>query len=327
MNRTTGMIAAIAAVSLALFAAAGAQTLAGTYGRSAGSNRGWLGVSVQDVTKKLAETKKLNARSGAYVSDVVEDSPAEKAGILEGDVIVKFDGGRIDDRDELIGAVRRADPGDEVPVVVDRKGETKTLTATLDELETPRAMTFTVPVPDVPAVAPMHPRPFGMSFFVSGERLGMGMQTLNRQLAEYFEVPGNRGVLVSSVQKKGAAADAGVKAGDVIVRVNRNSVRDVDDVLDEIREAERDTLPFEVVRRGKPVTLNVGVGKDRGESSDLYERGREEYLDALGEFRGDEMFKEDFGRELRESMLELKRELQEGARELERELGRAFRDS
>jgi serine protease Do len=331
MKRTIGTIGGIAmllAASLAPSAGACAQRPTTVYSLPGANGRGWLGVSVQDVTKKLAESRKLKASAGAYVSDVSDGSPAEKAGILEGDVIVKFDGRSIDDRDELMSAVRRSGPGDEVTVVVDRMGETKTLTATLDEPATPRAMTFTVP--GLPAIAPPGRLPFGMTYYRSGERLGMEMQTLGKQLGEFLEVPGNRGVLVSSVDRKGAGAAAGMKAGDVIVRVNRNGVRDVDDVLTEIREAERDTLPFEVVRKGKAVTLTVAVGQERDDTSELLDGGMRREWRVFEELRGrdkEELFDEDLSRGLEESIRDLKRDLERGARDLEREFRRSFRES
>ena len=91
--------------------------------------RGRLGVSVRDVSKKLADKMKLKAASGAYVSDVEGESPAEEAGILEGDVIVKFGTKEIGDSDDLIRAVRKSEPGEEVTIVVNRGGDSKTLKA------------------------------------------------------------------------------------------------------------------------------------------------------------------------------------------------------
>ena len=288
------------------------------------SNHSWLGVSVQDVTKKLVESKKLKATSGAYVSEVLEDSPAEKAGVLEGDVITRIDGRIIDDRDDLVSSIRRADPGDEVKVVVDRKGESKTLTATIEEAETPRAM---MTIPDVPSVAKVHPMPFGSSFFVSGSRLGMELQTLGKQLAEYFDIPGNRGVLVSSVDKKGAAARAGVKAGDVIVRVNRNSVRDIGDVMDEVHEAEADSIPFEVMRKGKSMTFTIETSGGDDDLSYHRHHPLDGVLEEIRAAQGEDFDREEFSRELREAIRELQRSLREGAMDLRRELNRSFRES
>lgn len=334
ISGTIGIIAALTALSLAPGAVIRAQSHAMVYTLPGTSGRGWLGVSVQDVSKKLAESRKLKAASGAYVSGVSEGSPAEKAGILEGDVIVEFDGRRIDDRDELVRAVRRAEPGEAVAVVVDRKGAKKTLTATLDAAPTPEAMTLTVP--DIPAIAPRGPHPFGMTFYRSGERLGMEMQSLGKQLGEFLGVPGNRGVLVSSVDRDGAAGMAGLKAGDVIVRVNQNSVRDVDDIMIEIREAGRDTLPFEVVRKGKAVTLTVDVGGERDDTSELFNGRRRLEWRMFDELRGlkdledrghEDLFDGDAARELRETIRDLKREVERGARSLEREFGRTFRRS
>ena len=288
--------------------------------------RGRLGVSVRDVSKKLADKMKLKAASGAYVSDVEGESPAEEAGILEGDVIVKFGTKEIGDSDDLIRAVRKSEPGEEVTIVVNRGGDSKTLKATLDEIETPRAFSFTLPrAPGLPDVAPTHPGTFGMGFFRSGEHLGMEMQDLGKQLAEYFEVPGNRGVLVASVAKTGSAGKGGLKAGDVIVRVNKNTVRDVDDVLEEIRDAGAGVVPFEVLRRGKPLTLSVEIGEAEDDVSLYFDAGSRMHRDALRALQESVPRRHDMLHGLKERLMELKRDLKENARELKESLREELR--
>ncbi len=325
MNR----ISILLAVSVLGCAAAVGQSSRSVITLGSGAGQGWLGVSVEDITKKLADREDLKSTSGAYVSDVAEDSPAEGAGIREGDVIVKFGVKEIGDSDDLIRAVRKSDPGEEVAIVVNRAGETKTLKAKLDEIETPRAYAFTVP--PRPNIAPMHPGGFGMSFHRSGERLGMEMQDLGKQLAAYFEVPGNRGVLVTSVSTKGSAGKAGMKAGDVIVRVNRNTVRDVDDVLDEVRETDADSIPFEVIRKGKTVTMSIGVERDEETSfldHDWDALGRLEsraYHDALRAHAGGIAFRKEKLHGLKESLMDLKEELRENALELKKKLREELR--
>jgi serine protease Do len=304
-------------VSALLCTAAAGQPSRGLLHLFRNDDRGRLGVSVRDVTKEFAGEKNLKSASGAYVSAVVEGSPAEKAGIVRGDVIVKFGDRKIDDSDDLVRAVGRAEPGDEVRVAVERNGETKTLTASLGENDTPLpGRTFSYAVPRIPRLALTPPALSGLTLFGSGETLGMQMQTLGKQLAGYFEVPGKRGVLVTSVGTKGSAGKAGMMAGDVIVKVNGNSVRDVDDVLDELRDASAETVSIEVVRKGKTVTLSVA--NDREEDGSLLERGA-----ALREYRNSR--RSELLRGLRESLMELKENLRDNARELRETLKEELR--
>jgi S1-C subfamily serine protease len=314
MNR----IAILTLASVLALAAAAGQTARSLYSFHAGDDRGWLGVSVQDVTKKLAEREGLKAAAGAYVSDVVAGSPAEDAGILVGDVIVRLGSREIDDADDLVAAVRKSDPGEEVTVVVERGGDTKTLKAVLDEAETPRA--FTLTIPRVPGRPLERLAPFAGGFYRSDEALGLRMQDMGRQLAEYFEVPGNRGVLVTSVSKKSSADRAGLRAGDVIVRVNGAAVRDVDDVVEELRDAEEGTVPFDVLRKGKALTLQVEAGNDPGETSFYDERVRDEIREALRSARRGAFEHKGWMRELKEGLRELERELRENARELREDI-------
>ncbi len=323
MNR----IVLLLSISILVCAVAVGQSSRGVYAYSADDERGWLGVSVEDVTKKLVDREKLKVVTGAYVSEVVDESPAEEAGIRDGDVIVKFAAKEIDDSDELIRAVRNSEPGDEVAIVLNRAGESKTVKVKLDEMETPRAYSFTVP--SLPRVATTHPAPHQMGFFRSGERLGMEMQELGKQLAEYLEVPGNRGVLVTSVSKKGSAAKAGMKAGDVIVRVNRNSVRGVDDILDEIRDSDSATVPFDVIRKGKSMTVSVGTGSDDETSSlhlNLDRRELRGYKDALQAHAEAFHAKRENLDGLKEALMELKEELKENALELREKLREELRN-
>ncbi|MGB5875558.1 MAG: PDZ domain-containing protein, partial [Bacteroidota bacterium] len=92
------------------------------------SKGGWLGVSIQDMTSDLAKKKGMNTKAGAYVMDVVEDSPADKAGLKDNDVIVKYDERTVSDADDLVRAVRKSEPESSVKVLVMRNDQRKTLT-------------------------------------------------------------------------------------------------------------------------------------------------------------------------------------------------------
>lgn len=226
--------------------------------RFSSSDRGaWLGVMVQDVTKNLKDKKDLTVAKGAYVSEVIEDSPAEKAKIREGDVIVKFEGRDIDDGEDLTTAVRNAKPRTEVKIDIVRKADHLTLTATLARDQRSYAYSFRMPrMPRMPK-----PGRAGVHLFSSSADLnGLEVQDLNRQLADYFEVPDRHGVLVTSVEKSSTADQAGFKAGDVIVKFGGSEVRGVDDLSEAIDDMKKsDDVPCNVVRKGKPLTLKWHV--------------------------------------------------------------------
>lgn len=168
---------------------------------------GWLGVAIQDVTPRIAREKDLHVKSGALVNDVTEDSPAEKAGIREDDVIVDFNGRSIEESDDLLSAIRAASPGDTGSVTFYRGQEKKTLQVTLGKAPR-RSFAFSFHGPGnirIPRIAPV-PR---IRMFRSRGILGLTLSDLNPQLGEYFGAPEGRGVLVQEVQRKSAGERRG----------------------------------------------------------------------------------------------------------------------
>ena len=227
----------------------------------------WLGVSVQDVSKSLADKKKLKVDEGAYVFDVVDDSPADEAGIREGDVIVKFDGAKIAGSDELVESVRKTPPKTKVDIEIVRGEEHKTLTATVGR--EPRNYSYSFGFGDDGIRTPMPPRMprvriprmhFNTMTFSRTESNGLAVQDLTRQLAEYFELPDKKGALVVEVAKGSEAEKAGVKAGDVITKVDGFTVHDasgVVDALDDIKESK--DVKIDLVRKGKALTVTMKI--------------------------------------------------------------------
>lgn len=228
----------------------------------------WLGVSLQDVTKKVAEKNDLSVREGALVTEVMEDSPAEKAGIEDGDVIVRLNDEAVGESEDLSNLVQKQKPGAEVELELVRKAEHKKIKVVLGKR--PRNMTAGfAPFPNfavtVPKVAP------NVRVFVSGESdmLGFEMQELGKQLAEYFEVPGKKGVLVSEVEKGSDAAKAGFLAGDVITKVNGTNVGDVGEVVEEVHATKTgEQMTFDVIRKGKNVTMKLTKSDDEGDEDE-----------------------------------------------------------
>lgn len=220
---------------------------------TAGSTRpGWLGVSISDMTSNQARKMSIKTEDGAYIDDVGEESPAEKAGLKEGDIIVEFNGKTINDAGDLRRFVRRAGFGSSANIVVMRKDEKKTFQVTLGKV--PHAPVVAGMDLAVPPVVPYIRALGGSSLY------GMNLSDLNKQLGAYFEAPNGKGVLVEEVEKNSDAAKAGFKAGDVIVRVGKESVEDTHDIRDALHDAkDGDKAEVEIIRKGarKALTLEI----------------------------------------------------------------------
>jgi membrane-associated protease RseP (regulator of RpoE activity) len=259
MERTTGMHVRILMILLLPILLAGsscAEPEDKIIVKVKKSDQGWLGVSIQDMTSKLAKKKGMTTDEGAYVMDVVKDSPAGKAGIEDDDVIVEFDDKTIADADDLVRAVRKADPESRAKVVVMRNDQRKTLFVQVGKKSKPNVRTFGIRGPH-------------WSIFSSPGMYGLTLMTLNKQLGEYFGAPRGRGVLVQEVDEESAAEKAGFKAGDVIVNVGEESIRRIDDIrwaLDEYKEGDR--VEFGILRKGTQRTLNLS--KDPSEISGFH---------------------------------------------------------
>jgi len=204
------------------------------------TRRGWLGVRIQDVTDDLAEAMGLDAAEGALVSDVPE-GPGKEAGILQGDVILSFDGTPVEDTRALVRTVGDTEVGKAVRVTVWREGETQTILVTLgrrEEAESarPAAMTDDTPEPDAPS-----------------EMMGLSLQRLTEEMRAELGVPSaENGLVVVEVDEASEAFDKGLRAGDLITEAGWQPVTttsDLNDRVEEAREAGRTSLLL-VVRRG-----------------------------------------------------------------------------
>jgi serine protease Do len=192
--------------------------------------RGRIGVQITPVTKELAEPLKLDAVYGALVRVVDRDGPAARAGIQPGDVIVSFDGKRIEKSDQLVELVSNTKPGATVPVEVLRDGRRQTLKITVEQLQL-----------DDDASAQ------GGS---SESRFGMMLGDLTAGQRSQLGVPAARGgALISSVQPGSPAARSGLRPGDVILEVNRQAVGNAEAAARALRESREGAPVFMLVWR------------------------------------------------------------------------------
>lgn len=222
----------------------------------------YLGVSLAEIDSKRASELKLKEPSGVEISRVEEGSPAEKAGLKPGDVVLEYNGEKIEGMEQFGRLVHETPPGRDVKLLISRNGATQTVTANL-ALRRPRpfggnfAPGFEIPefhMPDMP------------QFFTTlrNPLLGVEAEALGPQLAAYFGV--KQGVLVRSVVKDTAAEKAGIKAGDVITKVDGAGVGSPGELSAAVRTAGvKGSFPIDLVRDHKEMGINVTIEDGRPE--------------------------------------------------------------
>jgi serine protease Do len=227
----------------------------------------YLGIGVADVTAERAKALNLKEVRGAEVTNVAEDSPASKAGIKEGDVALEYDGTAVQGIEQFTRLVRETPVGRQVKIVVWRNGAAQTLTATVEARRGAvirsdgGAWTLDMPSIRVPMPQIEIPR-FQMTW--QNPVLGIEGESLRsqEQLADFFGV--KEGVLVKLVRKNSAAEKAGIKAGDVVVKVDDSTVATPQEITRTLRAlGSKKTFTVKVVRNKKEMPLTVTI-EDRG---------------------------------------------------------------
>jgi serine protease Do len=207
-------------------------------------SRGWLGLLIQDVNRELAESFGMKKPRGAVVLRVMPDSPASKAGFKVGDVVVDFNGKKINRSSDLPLAVGRTPVGETVKVTVIREGKTHTLNVKIAELPTEEQL-----AEKGETIKPGHAK--------SG-RLGLVVKALDEKQRQRLDV-GDRGVLVGKVEK-GPAREAGIRNGDVILMLNGKDVKNPDQFGKLVKGLPAGkSIPVLVQRGNAPVFLPLKV--------------------------------------------------------------------
>jgi S1-C subfamily serine protease len=210
----------------------------GIGGAAYAAGEGWLGVMLQPLTDNLREAMSIGKDvEGVLVSDVVAGSPALAAGFAKGDVIVEIDGTAVTSTEQAISQVKSHAPGDKVKFVVVRDGKREVMTAALgtreaEVQETPEAKDYyDIKIPRVERIfQDFKPEPGGY--------LGAKVQDISDDLGQYFGVGEGEGVLVLDVMEDTPAERAGLKAGDVITKVDGEEVSDSGELVSYLRDRE-----------------------------------------------------------------------------------------
>jgi len=232
-------------------------------GMMQGGGGSFLGIGVAEIDNERAQALNLKEERGVEITRVDDDSPAAKAGLQKGDVVLEYSGQRVEGTEQLVRLVRETPVGRSVKIVVSRSGNLQTLAATTAARKTPTVREFRFEMPGMPGMPmpipmPDVPRPY-MGW--RSAAVGIEAEALDSQLAEYFGV--KEGVLVRSVVKGSAAEKAGLKAGDVITKVDGEKVASPRDISSAVRsKRSQKTLPLTLMRERREMTVNVTLEDD-----------------------------------------------------------------
>ena len=199
--------------------------------------RGWIGLSIQDLTPELAEGMGLTGREGALISGVQPDTPAKEAGLQRGDVITAVDGAAVKSNAELRNRIAATPPGTRVALTVIRDSAEKKITVTLGELPTPGGRGS-----GGGGSAPLE------------EALGISVRALTREIASQLGYEGDTGVVISDVEEGSPAGEAGLQQGDLIKEINRHPVTGVNDYREALLGAKGGKTILLLIRRGDAMT-------------------------------------------------------------------------
>ena len=249
----------------------------GFFAGSVEDRGGWLGIEIGEVTPEQARDLKLSSARGVVVMDVEPESPAAKAGLKEKDVITQYDGQTVEGTVQFRRLVRETPPGRTVALTISREGASQSVSVELGDRSAyfekkmkgkmrdfegmqmpplPRG-----PGPDMPELPDHHV--YGMMDWRTPV-LGISAEDLTPQLAAYFGAPEGGGVLVREVRAGTPAEKAGLKAGDVIVKVDGEPVHSLGDLRAELRDKSAEkSVNLGILRKGTEMSVPVAIEPPR----------------------------------------------------------------
>src|SRR5579884_3424248 len=231
----------------------------------------YMGVNLADIDNERAHALKLRDIHGVEITRIEDGSPAAKAGLKVGDVVLEYNGQRVEGMEQFGRFVRETPVGRDVKLMISRDGTPQNISVTIGSrkdvlrngewsvVAPPGDRTFRFNVPEINIPMPDVPMIFQSSRMGV---LGVEVEALSPQLADFFGV--KDGVLVRAVVKDSAAEKAGIKAGDVITKVEQESITSPGELSSAVRAVRsKTTFPVQVFRDHHEIMLNVTVDKAR----------------------------------------------------------------
>jgi serine protease Do len=239
---------------------------------------GFLGVHAEDISRENVSRYHLSQVRGVGVTQVVKDSPAEKAGLRKDDVILRIDGENVTSVRKLNRLVSEIAPDQSVRINISRGGSEQELTATIGKrnvpnmtrgflTEQPQVWKWEGPFADRNGLFKDGDKGFSFAFG-NGRRIGISTMQLSKQLADYFGIADGKGVLITSVNEDGPAGKAGLKAGDVITAIDGESVDSSGDVSRIINNKKEGDVTVTIIRNKSQQSIRVQP-KEGGAFSDV----------------------------------------------------------
>jgi len=248
---------------------------------------GYLGVYAENINRENMAHYRMSQPRGVGITQVVQGSPAEKAGLKKDDVILRLDGENITSVRKLNRLVAEIAPDQSVRVTVSRGGSEQEVTATIGKRNNsafaqglfsgepngwkwegnPKSFKFEGPF--IEKFDFDNDGDGSFTFILNGRRIGVNTMQLNKQLADYFGVTGGKGVLVTAVTEDGPAAKAGVKAGDVITAIDGEAVDSPGDISRVIGRKKEGAVTLTVIRNKSQQTIQVTPTEGRFSGADV----------------------------------------------------------
>jgi serine protease Do len=270
---------------------------------------GYLGFETRDVSEDQVSVLKLKEARGSEIVTLDHDGPACKAGVRMHDVILQVNGQAIDNEEGLRKILHDQPVGRTVTLLISRDGQTQTLTMQMADRRTLEMQAweqhYTVPAPSVSgtvggsvrgnsfmgastaggstSVPKGHREVLGMSMILSSSFTGAQLEVMGPQLASYFGADGGAGLLVRSVDDNSPAEEAGLRAGDVVVRINSIAVSSGADWTKTVHDNKGKPVPVVVLRDRHEETLTLTPDAKK-RSSLMPDFGLEEFFEQTGQY-------------------------------------------
>ncbi len=244
----------------------------------------YLGVDIADITSDRLGALKLKEEKGVEVTMVDQDAPAGKAGIKEHDVILTLNGAIVESKTQLHRMIRETPPGRVVTLGLSRDGQPLTIKLQLADRRNEfsqlwpkdkfKDKDFHIEIPPIPNLPEVDIPNIGVVVVHSSMRSGLMVENLTPQLGEFFGAKNGNGVLVRSVEKGSRAEKAGMRAGDVIIRVGDQPVHDTSDFTHALHSHSTGSVSVGVIRDRREQTLTITL-PDRKDSGEMIEESQE----------------------------------------------------